>query len=136
MVAEYYGIIRSEKELAELTKCTREKGSSAANIVIAAKKIGLEAAYKDNGTLDEIKQYLSKNIPVIVDWFSINDGHYSVVVKIDKKFIYLQDPELAKINKIDLTTFKRIWFDFKGDFLKNPEDLFIRRMIIIQKKLN
>lgn len=133
MIAEYYGIQKTEKELGVLSKCTEEKGSTAENLLSAARKIGLNGFYKDDSSLSEIRKFISKGIPVIVDWFSINDGHYSVVAGIDKKFIYLQDPELGKINKIALQTFNRVWFDFKGDYLKSAGDLYIRRMIVITK---
>lgn len=131
IVLEYFGIKKSEKELAKLSKATPHHGTTAQNLVLAAKKLGFKSFYKDFSSLKEIKKYLDKKIPVIVDWFSLNDGHYSVVAGMDKKFIYLQDPELGKINKIDLNTFQRVWFDFDGDVLKKKQDLFIRRLIVI-----
>ena len=76
---------------------------------------------------------LDNKIPVIIDWFSTDDGHYCVAVNIDKKNIYMQDPELGDIRKMDLETFKRVWFDFTGNFLKSKDQMVIRRMIVIQK---
>ena len=80
----------------------------------------------------DIKKYLDKKTPVIIDWFNKDDGHYSVVVRLDKKHICLMDPELADIRKLDRATFKRIWFDFPGDFMKRKNDVIIRRMIVIE----
>ena len=132
MVLEYYGIKKSEAELAKLSKANPAKGTTAQNLVAAAKKLGFIAFYKDFSTIKEIKKYIDKKIPVIVDWFSGDDGHYCAVAGIDNKFIYLQDPDLNKINKIDLVTFQRVWFDFEVPMLRKPEDVFIRRLIVIQ----
>jgi ABC-type bacteriocin/lantibiotic exporter with double-glycine peptidase domain len=131
MVLEYFGIHKSEKELTKLSQANPAVGTTAQNLVAAAKKLGLKAFYKDFSTIKEIKKYIDKKIPVIVDWFSGDDGHYSVVADIDDKFIYLQDPDLNKINKIDLATFQRVWFDFEVPILRKPEDIFIRRLIVI-----
>lgn len=132
MVLEYFGTHKTEKELAKLAKASPAHGTTAEQLIKTAKQLGFNAFKKDFSSLKEIKKYVDKKIPVIVDWFSGDDGHYSVVVGIDKKYIHLQDPDLNKINKIDLVTFQRIWFDFKGDWLKKPQDIFIRRIIVVQ----
>lgn len=131
MVLEYFGVKKSEKELAKLSKAHPHHGTTAANLVAAAKKLEFKAHYKDFSSLKEIKKYLDKKIPVIVDWWSVDDGHYSVVAGLDKKFIYLQDPELGKINKLDLITFQRNWFDFEGEILKKNQAVFVRRLIVV-----
>ena len=131
IVLEYFGIKKSEKELAKLSNAHPHTGTTAQNLVKAAKKLGFKASYKDFSSLAEIKKYLDKKIPVIVDWFSHDDGHYSVVAEMDTKFIHLQDPELGKINKIDLVTFQRVWFDFEGEKLNKKQNIFIRRLIVI-----
>ncbi len=131
MVLKYFGLEKSDKELAKLCGANAKTGTTAAQIITAAKKLGFKAFYKDFSSIAEIKKYIDKKIPVIVDWFSIDDGHYSVAVKIDAKFIYLQDPDLNKINKIDLETFQRIWFDFEAPILRKKQDIFIRRLIVI-----
>ncbi len=134
MVLEFYGIKKSEKELAKLSGATKQHAVGAKGILDAAKKLGLKAFVKDFSTLSDIKKYvLKKKIPVIVDWFAGQDGHYSVVVHIDRKNIWLQDPEIGKIRKLDLETFKRVWFDFPGNFLKNKNQIIIRRMIVVYK---
>lgn len=132
MVLDYFGVQKSDKELATLCKADPKVGTTAKQLVTGAKKIGFKAFFKDFSSLAEIKKYIDKKIPVIVDWFSGDDGHYCVVAGVDNKFIYLQDPELNKINKIDLITFERIWFDFEGNKLKRKQDIFIRRLIVIQ----
>lgn len=133
MVLDFYGIKKNIKELISLCKANSCQGTKVENILAVVKKFGLSAEIIDNAELKDIKKFTDEKIPLIVDWFSEDDGHYSVAVGMDKKFIYLQDPEIAGIKKIDLKTFKRIWFDFSGDYLKSEKDLILRRMIVIKK---
>lgn len=136
MVLEYYGIKKNEKELAKLSGATPQEGIDAKGLVKAAKALGFKAFFKDFSEIKDIRSYvLEKKIPVIVDWFSADDGHYSVTVDIDKDNIYLQDPELGAIRKMDLETFKRVWFDFSGNFLKSKDQIVIRRMIVVYNQL-
>lgn len=131
MVLAYYGVHKTERELGRLAGTTKGRGTGAEGLVAAARQLGRKAGFKDNQSLTTIRIYLRKKIPVIVDWFSQDDGHYSVAVGMDKKFIYLQDPELGGVRKLTLTEFYRVWFDFPGDYLKTKADLILRRLIII-----
>lgn len=134
MVLEYWGLKKSEKELAKLSGATRSRGIEARGLLRAAKKLGLRVTIIDYATFEQIRTYVQKQkIPVIVDWFSHDDGHYSVVVGISRRKIFLADPEHKKIRQFDLETFKRIWFDFPGKYLKSPKDLILRQMIVIFK---
>ncbi|PIP23240.1 MAG: hypothetical protein COX90_01850 [Candidatus Nealsonbacteria bacterium CG_4_10_14_0_2_um_filter_38_17] len=132
MVLEYYGMDKSEKELAEMLKCDTKQGTNGKSIAEAAKKLGFEVEIKDNSSFEDIKIWLDKNIPVIVDWFSrgrydypeddVADGHYSVVIGLDGEFIYLQDPEVGRIRKIKREDFLRVWFDFSTDYFEQSEN--------------
>jgi len=134
MVLDYYGVKKSEKELAKLSAATPGKGVGAEGLLKTAKELGFKGFVKDFSNLHDIRIYaLNKKIPVIVDWFSATDGHYSVVVHIDQEKIYLQDPDLGRLRTMNLDTFKRVWFDFLGDFLRSKDDIIIRRMIVIYK---
>lgn len=132
MVLDYYGIVKSEKYLAKLSGWKKNYGTSAEGIIKAAQQLGFEAFKKDFSTLEDIKQYLNQKNPVIVDWFSQDDGHYSVAVGINKKNIYLQDPEIGKIRKLEKNVFMRVWFDFSKDYLRSKNELIIRRIIVIK----
>ncbi len=132
-VLAYYGIAKTEKELAKLSGATRAKGATAAGLLRAAKACGFKGIIKDFSGISDIKKYLDKNMPVIVDWFSHDNGHYSVAVGLNGKNIFLMDPELGKVRKLGIKVFKRIWFDFPGDILKSKNDIIIRRTIVIYK---
>lgn len=142
MVLDYYGVQKSEEELAKMCKTTKELGTSNENLKEAAESLGFKVEIKDDSTFEDIHDWLNKKVPVIVDWFTrgradyddsdISDGHYSVVVGLDDKYIYLQDPELGKIRKIEKEDFMTVWFDFKGKYIK-PDELVIRQIIAIYK---
>ena len=133
MVLEYFGIHKSERELARLTGATREKGVEASGLVQAARILGCNTRIKNNATFADIRVYLKRKIPIIVDWFSVDDGHYSVVVGMNQRKIYLQDPEIARVRAMNLLTFKRLWFDFPHNHLRSKRDLIIRRLIAIYR---
>ncbi|HZX12518.1 MAG TPA: cysteine peptidase family C39 domain-containing protein [Candidatus Nanoarchaeia archaeon] len=134
MVLDYYGIRKTEEELAKLCKTTKKGGTSAKDILRVANHFDLTGFIKDHATLNDLKKYVvQKRIPVIVNWFSTDEGHYSPVIHIDEKTICLQDPELGKIRAMSLTTFKRVWFDFFGDYLRSKKDIILRRMIVLYK---
>lgn len=133
MVLEYYGTRVSKKQIAKLAGTDRD-GTRAQGLVKAAKHFGYTARVKDDADISDIEHCLKKKIPVIVAWFAENEGHYSVVVGLKKGKIYLQDPEVGKTRSLPLPTFKRVWFDFRGDYLKSKKDIVIRRMIVVQHR--
>ncbi len=134
MVLEYYGIKKSEAELAKSAKTSLKFGTSAKNVLNVGKRLGLKGFIKDYADINGLKEFvLKKKVPVIVNWFSQDEGHYSVVVGIDEKNIHLMDPEFGKRRTMDLVTFKRVWFDFHPAFLHSQKDLVIRRMIVLYK---
>ncbi len=142
MVFDYYGIEKSEQEVAKMCGINEELGTDDEGIKKAAESLGLKVEIKNEGTFENIQDYLSQKIPVIVNWFTrgridyddsqVPDGHYSVVVGLDDEYIYLQDPEIGKLRKIGRNDFMKVWFDFKGEYI-NPKELIIRQIIAIYK---
>ncbi len=126
MVLDYFGLQKSEAELEKLTGANAQKGTSLEDIKKAAQQFGFLVDIKDEADFGDIKFWLDKKVPLIVE------GHYSVVIGLDKNYIYMQDPEIAKIRKIKRKDFKRVWFDFDGDFIRDKNNLILRRLIIIK----
>lgn len=131
MVLAYYGIEKTNAELEKMTNCSLKYGTEAKNILNAAKKLGLTGVIKDNSTLSDLRKWYKANVPVIVDWFDEDDGHYCPLIKIDAKNIWLLDPQTAKPRKIPLTKFKLIWFDFRGTEVNAKTKFVINRIIVI-----
>jgi ABC-type bacteriocin/lantibiotic exporter with double-glycine peptidase domain len=133
MILDFYGIEKSEAEIGKICRVREKGGMGILGFKRAAEKFGFKFLSKDKANFADISGFLQKNIPVIVDWFSGDDGHYSVAVRLDKKNIYLADPEFREIKKMPKDIFQRVWFDFPGPYLKNKKDLIIRRMIVFYK---
>jgi predicted deacylase len=134
MVLGYFGVAITEKKLADLSGCSPTRGIGAEGLVQAARKLGFHARIKDFCDLDDLHEWVNrKKIPVIVDWFAFEGGHYSVVSGIDEENIYLEDPSLGHRRALKLSTFKRLWFDFPSNYLQSKDELIIRRMFIIEK---
>lgn len=139
---DYYGIEKSEKELAKMCKVDKNLGTDDKSIRRVAEQLGFKVVIKNNSNFKDIEKWLDKKVPVIVDWFTkgrqeyseaeVADGHYSVVAGLDDKYIYLQDPEIGKIRKLKRDDFMRVWFDFEGSYIKSNE-LIIRQAIAIIK---
>jgi ABC-type bacteriocin/lantibiotic exporter with double-glycine peptidase domain len=132
IVLHYFGVEKTESELAKLSGANAKTGTKLSGILKAAQKLGFKARFKDLAVFTDIKNALDRKIPVIVDWFSKSDGHYSVVCGLDARYIYLMDPEFARMRKFTRAYFKRVWFDFPGDYIKTKNDVIMRRMIVIE----
>ena len=142
ILLSYYGLEKSEKELAKLCGANKDLGTDDHSIKRAAEKLGFKVEIKNNSNFKDIERWMDKGIPVIVDWFTrgrmnytdadVPDGHYSVVCGIDNKNIYLQDPEIGKIRKLDREDFMTVWFHFIGKYIK-PNELIIRQIIAIYR---
>lgn len=143
MVLDYYGLVKSEKELAELTGTRKDLGTTAEDIKKTAIELGFKSEIKNECEFSDIEYWLERDIPVIVDWFTRGrddypedsasaDGHYSVVCGLDDNYIFLQDPEIGEIRKIKRDIFRRVWFDFEGEFI-DPKELIIRQIVVIYR---
>lgn len=133
MVLDFYGVKKSEAEIGKICKARETSGMRIPGFRRAAKKLGFKFFFKNKADFVDISGFLRKNIPVIVDWFSVDGGHYSVAVGLDKKNIYLADPEFREIRRMPKDVFWRVWFDFPGDYLKNKNQIIIRRLIVFYK---
>ena len=139
MVLDYYGMEKTESELAELCGTDKNLGTSDECIKRAAESLGFKVEIKNNNTFDDIQKWLDKKVPVIVNWFTrgrtdygdseVPDGHLSVVVGLDDDHIYLQDPEIGGLRKLKRGDFMRVWFDFKPAHITSWDDMIIRQLI-------
>ncbi len=134
MIFAFFGVKASEKEIAKACGSSKNIGTPAKGLLKAAKKYGFLARVKDNSSISDIRGCLRRGVPAIVNWFSIDDGHYSVVTGMDRKHIYLNDPEKARKRKLELTKFENCWFDFAAGKRPGKKSLIVRRMIIIEKQ--
>jgi len=142
ILLNYYGIKKSEKELAKMMSWRKDLGVDDKGIKKAAELLGFKVEIKNNSSFKDVEKWLKKGVPVIVDWFTrgrmdyddsdVADGHYSVVVGLDDKFVYLQDPEIGTMRKLEREDFMTVWFDFTGKYIK-PNELIVKQVIVIHK---
>jgi ABC-type bacteriocin/lantibiotic exporter with double-glycine peptidase domain len=142
ILLSYYEVEKSEKELAKLCGTKKDLGTDDQGIKKAAENLGFKVEIKNNSSFKDIEGWLNKNVPVIVNWFTrgrvdytdadVSDGHYSVVCGLDDKNIYLQDPEIGSVRKLNKEDFITVWFDFTGKYIKANE-LIIRQIIAIYR---
>ncbi len=142
IVLSFYGVDKTEQELARLCNTDENLGTDDVSIKKAAESLGFKVEIENESGYENIESWMEKGVPVIVDWFTrgrsdysdseVPDGHYSVVYGLDDKYIYLQDPEIGKIRKISKEDFMKVWFDFRGEYIKK-EELIIRQLIAIYK---
>ena len=142
MIMDYYGEKHSEMYWRKLTameikngKVNREQGCSDDKFVEQAKRIGFKGFCKDHSSIKEIKKFVNKKIPVIVTWFSPEEGsHFSVVVGFEKNKILLADPHFGKVTKRTIEDFEGRWFDHMPYPIKKVEDIYwIRRICVVYK---
>lgn len=141
MVLDYWNIEKSEEEIAMACHRDPELGTDDVSIKKAAESYGLRVEIENNASFDSIQHWLDRRVPVIVNWFTrgradygneeVPDGHYSVAVGLDDTCIYLQDPEIGGLRKLERNDFMRVWFDFKPVYVKSWGDMIIRQLIAI-----
>ncbi len=144
MVLNYYGRDKSEEEIAVQCKRDPDLGTTDIALKQVAENYGFEVIIQDKASFDDLKHWLDRKVPVIVNWFTrgrsnysdseVPDGHYSVVIGLDANNIYLQDPEIGNIRTISRDNFLKVWFDFKSSHIQSWEDLILRQIIAIYPK--
>lgn len=106
-VLMYYGEEWIETELMQMCGTTPE-GTGPKNIARVAREIGFNAEIKEQMTLEDLETLCRQKIPVIISaqcwregesqnkpWKDIwDDGHYMVVIGLDEKNVYFEDPSM------------------------------------------
>lgn len=99
----YYGLDIAEEKIIEIAETNDDRGTLPSKMLEAIKHFGLKAESK-NLSLKKIKQYIDKEIPVIlllqawadeanVDWLKhFESGHYVVAIGYGEGNIYFEDP--------------------------------------------
>jgi len=128
-VLSYWGKEVEEEELMQRLHTSPETGTYVGDIVRVAREFGFTAEVKEHLTLEELHAALTKGIPVIVcgqawrsredsdksveeDW---KDDHYVVVLGMDNKYVYYQDPFITRGNAfVSHRLFEESWHNVRG----------------------
>ncbi|MBI2086943.1 MAG: C39 family peptidase [Candidatus Zambryskibacteria bacterium] len=137
MIVNYFGIKMSQKNIEILCGNWKKEGMNNKDIVATLKKIGLNVKASYNSGWQDLVAQNSNDKVIIVSWMLRGYvGHFSVVEKMDKKHIWLNDPESGRVIKLEKTIFMRLWFDYDDLWYpKKSSDFKLRWMaVVFQKK--
>jgi predicted double-glycine peptidase len=128
-VLSYWGKDLDEEELMKLLHTTPESGTYPEDLVKVARELGFEADVKENLTIDDVAESTKMGNPVIIlgqawrsreeseksvahDW---EDGHYVVILAVDKEYVYFEDP-YVRMGKgfTPRQTFEEHWHNIGG----------------------
>lgn len=114
-VLNYWGIDKPESILIQLLGTSPASGTAPEQIVAVASSLGLDASLSEDLEINDLKESVESGIPIIIAaqawegydnngvWVSITpenwedireDGHYMVVIGVDNRNVYLEDPSL------------------------------------------
>lgn len=128
----YHGVRVPVRRLAKLMGTTRAHGTKPPRLRAAARSLGFDVWVRQWAELRDLRRVLKRNRPPVVLWFSEQEGHYSVVVGLDQRFVYLADPELGRVRKLSRRFFRRCWFDFSTDGPEKRSRLYPRWMLVVE----
>jgi predicted double-glycine peptidase len=141
IIMGYFGKRVSEKAIAQTCRSSSSTGTTGANLVKGARKLGFAARIFDNSSFKIMETWLRRGVPVIVDWMStaragakgtpMACGHYSVVCGLGRNHIVLLDPAVGSRRRISRCAFLKVWFDLRRVLPRDKDDLIIRRMIVV-----
>lgn len=141
IMLKFYGVKAAEREIAKRCGHTYELGCTDLQMKEAIESYGFNCNIYNNSTLEDLEYWINNGMPVIVDWFSggiavheAANGHSSIVVGIDEKYVYLNDPQkdAYKIVKMARHDFMRVWFDWRYDpYITTWKNMVIRQAMIV-----
>ena len=136
MFLNYYNISTTIEEVQKRTKThwltyhDKSIGMTSPDYIPKAlNEFGLHASLKE-GTLDQIKQYVSQNRPVIVLVRSgFKTWHYIVVIGYDENTIYIADPSSGQEEEMSVENFISSW-NFSTDMTGEKFGTDLYRLMI------
>lgn len=118
-VLAYYGIEYTEHKLEKLLKTDSNWGTSIKPMIAFFKRKKFKVK-QGSFSIEDLKKYINKNIPVIIliqawapggtDYTSTNQfGHYVVVSGYNKRGFIIEDPAIFGRGKITYAQLKKRW---------------------------
>jgi predicted double-glycine peptidase len=100
---------------------------------LQGESLGLEAEWKDNLTIADLEASLRDGVPVIIDGQRFKEpnktweeswaaDHYMVVIGVDDRSIYLEDPDMLGARIVmDHDEFVQPWHDYEAELPIGPD---------------
>jgi predicted double-glycine peptidase len=127
-VLAYYGQEVREDRLMHQLACDPQQGTHPEALLRVARSYGLKAELREGMRLEDLEGLLREGVPTLVcaqawrgqsqppwreDW---EDGHYMVVIGLDEKRVYLEDPSLlGSRGYIERDEFVERWHDVEAN---------------------
>jgi hypothetical protein len=124
MALAYLGVVRSQQELARVLRVRSGFGTPASNIA-RLRSHQFEAFYHLNGTWNDIRSWLQRQIPVIAcvqagelpHWQGVQAQHAVLVVGMDEQSVYVHDPAFDQGPvAVDSDEFWLAWDEMEGRY--------------------
>ncbi len=136
-ILKYWGVYDgTEQSLYDRLEVSPKSGTEPHKIVDVAREFGLKAYFQKNVKLEDLKGALKKKMTVILDlqawkdkerahipWSDDwDDGHYVVLIGMDRTYLYAMDPSAeGGYAYLPLDEFLERWHDIEG-----PDDQLVR----------
>ncbi len=117
MIFHYYGKYFSEDDLTQKLKPKNDDiGTPHYRMINLATSEGFYVYANEGSSLYEVAYFVNEKIPVIVHFMEpdTDQGHYAVVVGIQKKNVVLNDPWNGEKFKMDKADFEKRWISQDG----------------------
>jgi predicted double-glycine peptidase len=144
-VLSYWGREVDEAQLMQLLHTNSEIGTNPEDIASGARFLGFDAEVIEDLTLDQVEQFTADGSPVIAlaqVWLSEQEperpledvwdnGHYVVVLGVDRDFVYFQDPFIQMSKAfVPRNTFEDHWHQVMGGDLERKPKLIHLGIIV------
>lgn len=129
MVFDFFNLHEKEDLIMKQAKTTKA-GTSHKNLIQAVRKNGFNCYVHDNSSINELKHFISRNLPVIVNYIepSSDEGHYAVVIGYTNSSLILNDPWNGRNFRISQNNFLKRWTD------KGKNNLYKNWLMVLSKK--
>jgi predicted double-glycine peptidase len=143
-VLTYYGIWGYQDDFAKALGTSEDQGTHPVKMTAYFKKWGLAAELREGLTAVDLRRYVDRGVPVIVDFQAWGnpgqdyrkaweDGHYCIVVGYDRRGFYLEDPSLlGTLGYLKTADLEHRWHDYEIEGGKRRP--YLRSGIVIEGK--
>lgn len=111
MMFLFYGVAKSEEELAKRLMTNSDIGTRHSDMIRVAQEEGFYVFENDDSSIVEVGGLIKLRIPVVVHFVepSNNENHYAVVVGVDDRHLVLNDPWNGEKTIMEVAEFTARW---------------------------
>lgn len=112
MVAAFFGASYTPEQLYKITSPDPDTGTRNKDMERAVKKLGLSVYSKNKADIKDIRNFIDKGLPVIVNFIEPRgkqEGHYSLVVGLTNEEIIFNDPGYGESFRMGIAEFLSRW---------------------------